>query len=1061
MPEQPKQNPQNTPSDTKLALSPEQDKQLQKEREQVLMLSKMQRGSLSSESLSMYLQKYHDIDLSKYSPEIKQKFLEEIQMLFSEFKDFDESMITRLKAIREWMSFWLETGKSNEYYRNLIIWNAIETRVKVLQETINTQYWETMEFKWTKVNKADFTDFETNTKNLDKQNGLNIFESVLSKLRPSIQGWLNFSTLNLQDIIQQECKKNNKPYSQELFQTYNTTYQEFVWKNIVFNARNGNGVIQYKWKWFWLTSGWVNGLTNDRLKDIYKDKFEELNLENMWIADLIIMLRVLFWVIPFAWDMVWWYDDVKQALAWVNFDGSMHGLWENTFMYLISWLQLTIVWWWFAKLAKWPKLAKAMMTIWKIIEKLSRSPEILKNLAKNEKFMQMLETMKRIVPKVEELLENIKAWIKNPKQTIQDAFPNTEKVLKWNEKKRIPKKRPEEVIEEKNIIKKFLEEKIPGFVFNIFDQLKKVEWGDDKLNEIQMKLMKLKGQKLGLFQEIKIIRWIIEEANTFLKWAKKETKIKYIEDNFADILWYPEKFNSQEWLKYVRKLTGEKRVEAMKIWKQKLKEQLYIISQIPTQVKEISEWLNFSKLSKEEIMQSIVRKIKLQFEKLSIEQRKEVLSWIEKFVDRKIIVHRYAENPLYKENPKRLITEAFWIDISKLKWEVTMEIDAANFTFYIHNKDDYKLLEAFWNEKSVKNNLSSWWLASPVSWINELKWTITLVNWSNDWNLYRKWTKIHESRHADNKLIMPDYWNRDNLTRAKDEIIAYLTDGSNIDRIATILHKKWDDALYDYYKNIEKENPKRYKALRKLYEQELQSAISIAEKMQKANIPNYLDILAITPVRQWSHLESIFGNLLKYTPENFHIKMRDKRTIPYIFGEEYTDFSREYEVLEQMYKIAPQYVVKPLEYNNAIWYYVTEKSKWASLQKFYDSYMKSPKTYKNDNIDTFFTQLEEVIKNFHSNGVVHWDLLWNLLVYRDMGSLKLKFKIIDPVWVTRWGPNYELFVQKDIDDIKNIREKMLWTVSTPVNPKFTTTIKPNSSDVAFDTPVNPKFSNPS
>lgn len=54
---------------------------------------------------------------------------------------------------------------------------------------------------------------------------------------------------------------------------------------------------------------------------------------------------------------------------------------------------------------------------------------------------------------------------------------------------------------------------------------------------------------------------------------------------------------------------------------------------------------------------------------------------------------------------------------------------------------------------------------------------------------------------------------------------------------------------------MEKSNPDMYKGVRRLYEQELITAIDIAHKMQKANIPNYLDILAITPVRQWSHLE--------------------------------------------------------------------------------------------------------------------------------------------------------------------------------------------------------------
>jgi len=65
------------------------------------MLSQAQRNSLSSEAVSSYLKNHHNIDLSKYSSEIKEKFIQEIQMLFSEFKNFDTSMIPRLRAIRE------------------------------------------------------------------------------------------------------------------------------------------------------------------------------------------------------------------------------------------------------------------------------------------------------------------------------------------------------------------------------------------------------------------------------------------------------------------------------------------------------------------------------------------------------------------------------------------------------------------------------------------------------------------------------------------------------------------------------------------------------------------------------------------------------------------------------------------------------------------------------------------------------------------------------------------------------------------------------------------------
>lgn len=52
--------------------------------------------------------------------------------------------------------------------------------------------------------------------------------------------------------------------------------------------------------------------------------------------------------------------------------------------------------------------------------------------------------------------------------------------------------------------------------------------------------------------------------------------------------------------------------------------------------------------------------------------------------------------------------------------------------------------------------------------------------------------KIHEMQHLNNQILMPDHSLRvrDNLSRAKDEIIAHLSDGSNLERIKTALLEK-------------------------------------------------------------------------------------------------------------------------------------------------------------------------------------------------------------------------------------------------------------------------------
>ncbi|MDQ5968799.1 MAG: hypothetical protein QG561_1051 [Patescibacteria group bacterium] len=51
-------------------------------------------------------------------------------------------------------------------------------------------------------------------------------------------------------------------------------------------------------------------------------------------------------------------------------------------------------------------------------------------------------------------------------------------------------------------------------------------------------------------------------------------------------------------------------------------------------------------------------------------------------------------------------------------------------------------------------------------------------------------TQVHESAHADNYYLMPDINNGDSLSRAKDEIIAFLKEGVNMSEIVSFLFKK-------------------------------------------------------------------------------------------------------------------------------------------------------------------------------------------------------------------------------------------------------------------------------
>jgi hypothetical protein len=65
--------------------------------------------------------------------------------------------------------------------------------------------------------------------------------------------------------------------------------------------------------------------------------------------------------------------------------------------------------------------------------------------------------------------------------------------------------------------------------------------------------------------------------------------------------------------------------------------------------------------------------------------------------------------------------------------------------------------------------------------------------------------------------------------------------------------------LYDYYED-EKSDLTKYRKLRDMYEKELDIILKIAENMKYAKIPNYIDLLTITRVRQWGLLEDLYLN---------------------------------------------------------------------------------------------------------------------------------------------------------------------------------------------------------
>lgn len=433
-----------------LQLSPDQQEKLQREKEEVLMLSKIQRQEISKESISAYLSKFHNIDLSKYPQDIQKKFIEEIQTVFSEFKKFDEKMISWLRDIREDMSAWLENWESNEYYRNMILSNKISQKVVLLEESLKTILGEKIKVWNREYNKEDYNHLKQNITNLDQSNWIWVFAKI------DAEGWNNLKKV-FSDEIKKVVDKSNPKYSlitsdltrlsqviwdkwfenlkqvklinwqtvdlEELYKDYNKNYKTFAEKNKIFEFWNKQIASSQKWFWFTEKKFWV---WYDTIKEAYADKL--VDIEKMWMADLVIMLRVLSWALPFwVTNILGWYDDLKQANAWVNFDWSIQWGGENLMSYFTWVLWLSVVWWWVATIAKWPKLAKVISTLWKVMERLSKAWD-LSELAKNEKIMNVLEAIKWKIPWVEDLVSKIKKTRSYSENINTNALSDKQKV---------------------------------------------------------------------------------------------------------------------------------------------------------------------------------------------------------------------------------------------------------------------------------------------------------------------------------------------------------------------------------------------------------------------------------------------------------------------------------------------------------------------------------------------------------------------------------------------------------------------------------------------------------
>lgn len=345
----------------------------------------------------------------------------------------------------------------------------------------------------------------------------------------------------------------------------------------------------------------------------------------------------------------------------------------------------------------------------------------------------------------------------------------------------------------------------------------------------------------------------IDELNDELSKKIAKSKDEIFEEEFFDDIHMPEIFNPEEYLENISKLTKKQKKEALEKFYLNYKKQLDTLASIPNKIKENIKKYDFAILSDEELIKLLIWDIKEEFMFLSKEQRISVIKKIEIFIDKRRKVLSYINNYYYKNSPKSLLATIYAIPLWDIEWDVSFEDWWTSLVFYINDNETFLNAYNWFNDVKFESS-------EKVAgfYTQKDKCDIAVINTSLE-NSSTENIKIHELRHAKNKIIMQDYPVNDYLNNAKDEIIAYLRDWvRTIDEIMSVLALKSDEMwLYDYYKKY-KTNFEYYNDIRKHYEDDLIKALYIAKYMQDLEIPNYLEILAIIPVRKWDLLKKIY-----------------------------------------------------------------------------------------------------------------------------------------------------------------------------------------------------------
>jgi len=315
-------------------------------------------------------------------------------------------------------------------------------------------------------------------------------------------------------------------------------------------------------------------------------------------------------------------------------------------------------------------------------------------------------------------------------------------------------------------------------------------------------------------------------------WLSESFLLKFFERNALDNeerLYKLKSLKDKEWIKKLRS---------------DIQDQLLWISEIISKVEK--EYEIYPDIS----LKQLIDKVLQNPEKYTVRQKVLLISKIGEYyikvkkIDQLLIKYKWKYNELLE-----------YVYGKKVNWKLFAERHSAWLVFYVYNKNDYVKLH--WNETAKE----SWWFKTQWSTLDELEGSITFVNWKKEWRWsYSEKTKIHEARHALNDIIFT--WNYDALERAKDEIIAYITDWSSINRLKEwLLDENW---LYNYYEDLKNSNPEKYRELWNKHVEKVDKMIDNAYLIKQFFPDKHSDILAVFEPKQWKELiKDIQANKLK------------------------------------------------------------------------------------------------------------------------------------------------------------------------------------------------------